>query len=311
MLVKGHAEGEEAEYEGTERNIKSRLISVARLPWSKDYDHVIFHESNLPEKHKSLFQSWSSTLPLRFINVQPVFDNGHAIMAPWQEQLEQGSYAFRSPAEQQGAVCWDTTNATLAAKSELNNLGYKSMCKFWFADFLKYTLDYDSVFRIDDDCVLEPDTLTDPDPGPMTTVNSARKMGGDKPQVSIGLAQYFHTLGQRSHSSNATRKIHLHRLSFRGNEHGWSSPYSNIVWFNLTWARQFQWIYDAVGSTECIYHNRWGDHILWGATLRLLGIDYARIPAMRMRYCHSTSSRQSILVGCDLDGCKHKKGLGC
>ena len=308
MLIIARPEGEEARYLSTERNLKNRLVSVARLPWAKDYDHIIFHESNLAEKHKSLFQSWSPSLPLRFINVQPVFDNGLAIMGRWQERLQQGRHDHRERARQEGAVCWDTKNATLADIFELQAVGYKSMCKFWYADFLKYTLDYDSVFRIDDDCVIEPDVLVDPDPGPGTTINAARKMGGDKAAVSIGLAKYFHILGK---AANVTKHVHSHRLSFHGNEPGWSSPYSNIVWFNLTWARQFQWIYDAVESTECIYHDRWGDHILWGATLKLLGVDYARIHSIRMKYCHSTSSRASMLAGCDINGCKHKKGLGC
>lgn len=306
MLIKGEAEGDEANYELPTRPIHYRLQSVARLPWAKTYDHLIFHESSLPEKHKPLLQQWSPQIPLRFINVQAVFDAGKLLQSNWKRDAENGRYSFRDPALNRGVSCWDEhnidnkTNTTL----ELDFFGYKSMCQFWFADFLDYVTDYDAVLRIDDDIVIEPTALRDPDPGPGTMINAPRKMGADKPGVVVGVAGYFKQL---SANMSRTKPIERHAI-WTGREVGWPSPYSCLVWFNTTWAREWKWAADAVKETQCIYHNRWGDHILWGAVLKLAGVHFRWVKEMRLPYCHGSHSRGA---GCSLAGCRGKRGEGC
>ena len=308
MLVKAYAEGQEDKYTHKSRPLHFRLLSVARQAWARNYDHLIFHEANLPDKHKALFQSWSPDITLRFINVQPTFDRGLAIKADWSRQIAAGSRDYRARAIELGARCWDSKNDTLANVMELQAIGYKSMCNFWYADFLNYTREYDSLYRIDDDCVLEPVIPRDPDPGPGTTVNAARKMRYEKPAVQIGVASFF---GRLSRAHNCSTQSLAPKLCFRGTEAQWVSPYSNVVWFNLTWARHHRWLYDSVAETNCIYHDRWGDHILWGATLRLLGVDFKWMRGINMPYCHASSNAASLDNGCSLEGCKGRRDRGC
>ena len=51
----------------------------------------------------------------------------------------------------------------------------------------------------------------------------------------------------------------------------WPNPYTNVMWIRIAYARQMQWVFDAVDASGCIFSNRWGDLPLWGATVRLQG----------------------------------------
>ena len=208
-------------------------------------------------------------------------------------------------------MCWDTKNNSAAAAAELASIGYKSMCRFWYAEFLKYTVAYSSLLRIDDDIVLDPTIPKDPAPGQgnRIPVNTVHKMWGDHPGVVRGLWLLFYQLAERAHISYGKKATNPFYGQYRkGLNAAWPSPYSNIVWFNLTWARQHQWIYDAVGDTECIYHNRWGDHVLWGATLKMLLVDFWHVHTMTLPHCHGSATKDSW---CDLSACRGREGQGC
>lgn len=68
----------------------------------------------------------------------------------------------------------------------------------------------------------------------------------------------------------------------------WMGPYSNVYFVNLRWLRQQALILEfmeAVDSTGCIFSNRWGDHVLWGAALAV-----ASVPKfiLNMTYYHGS-----------------------
>ena len=301
-------------YNQSRRPLLLRLLSVARQPWASRYDHLIFHEADLSQEHKALFQATSPGITLRFINVQRVFDEGWRLHANWSATIAHNSVAHRQRAQRQGATCWDTRNATAAAALALKNTGYKSMCRFWYAEFLKFTVAYQTLLRIDDDIVLDPHIPDDPAPGRgnLIPVNCVHKMWYDNPNVVRGLGLFFTLLADRAHivygKKGSQPQNPFHGQYRKGLNAEWPSPYSNIVWFNLTWAREQQWIYDAVDETQCIFHNRWGDHVLWGATLKMLLIDFWHVRTMTLPHCHGSATKDSW---CDLNACRGREGQGC
>ena len=224
-----------------------RTLSVARQRWAKECDHVIFHEGNIPPAHQHFIQSELPLLRLRFVSIRQTFELRKARAA----QIMQLGGTTRS--REHGC------DPVLA-----QGPGYKAMCDFWYAGFLRYTQTYTHMLRIDEDCVLEDDQ---PDPFEFALSASADIAATswwtrDSETVTMGMSMLFRSLATNLSTRGAEP------LTFP--EPGrWKSPYSNVMLVRLRWAHAMQWALDAVTASECILSNRWGDMPLWGATLRL------------------------------------------
>lgn len=208
-----------------------RNRSIVQFPWASEYDHIIFHEGNISSSHQEyITKETAAPYALVFIDVSDSFRRNSS------RANDGGRNCMRSD--------WPT--------------GYKCMCAFWFADFLRYVSDYDDLLRIDEDCTLE-STCTR---NPVTTalIGSGNIHDGmDAAHVIDGLSSLARTLSDG---------MFLPPLE------QWSSPCTHIFWLNLNFARStpVQRIVERVSETNCIMTNRWGDLPLWGMTAALLGI---------------------------------------
>jgi hypothetical protein len=149
--------------------------------------------------------------------------------------------------------------------------GYKTMCRFWFCDFPELCKGYEYVLRVDEDVVLEENS---PDPFTIAPLASPGFYGIECQTFAQGMGNFF--------SSLATE---LHR-TFNPDE-VWSSPYTNVLWINVDWARSpdVKFVRDKVRDSQCIMTNRWGDLPLWGALCKLLNVP--RI-ALNLPYFHGS-----------------------
>lgn len=133
-----------------------------------------------------------------------------------------------------------------------HKVGYRTMCHFWYVDFIKFLSNCSFVLRVDSDIRLLPDQ-NDPFsklPKTLAPVEWQRKM--DKKEVIYGMVDVFKRMNPE--------------ISY------WESPYTNVMLVNMSWIQsaKVQSIVRIVNKTNCIFHNRWGDLPLWGATLKIL-----------------------------------------
>ena len=78
----------------------------------------------------------------------------------------------------------------------------------------------------------------------------------DDAEVMMGMPEFFHALAKSR------------RDGWRwpdGADAVWPSPYTNLMWIDLAWARSdaVRAVLRAVNDTGCIWTNRWGDLPLW------------------------------------------------
>lgn len=206
------------------------------------FDHVIFHEGNIPQIHQDYIRSkCQSPHPMMFRNVQHVFESINP--------------------RTDGLLCTETS------KSKTFPRGYRAMCKFWTGIFMQELSRYKFCLRVDEDC----DVIWSKSIDKMTTgsIRCVRmQTAQDHPGVIQGMHAFFSGLDKNFPET-------------------WHSPYTNVVVFNLQWARSsvIKSISDKILATRCIDTNRWGDLPLWGAIMTLQKIENEELP---MRYYHGS-----------------------
>ena len=148
-----------------------------------------------------------------------------------------------------------------------HGVGYRNMCRLWYADMWQLFDRFDAVVRVDSDItILRTGSIA------TATAASPAVVGADKAIVTEGM----HVL-------------------FGANKPSTANPYSNVMVVNLTWARTdaglHRW-FDIVKATNCICHNRWGDLPLWGETMRAMGLPVVALPGWR----YSHRSHHNVVV---------------
>jgi hypothetical protein len=212
-------------------------------------DVLIFHESNVTNEDKEYIQS-KTTMPLIFVNVDVDFRSRQ--------------YAS------------STEHCKTTSLSESFSMGYKNMCKFWFDGFLKHTVKYDYVIRIDEDCTLIswPGDLIDVMKGRNIRIASANIHESDSADVIVGLESLVK-------SKFPDRSIDMNKL-----------PYTNLIIFDVEFFRnsiEFVKFASMINETNCIYINRWGDMPLWGMAIQaLLSSKDDVLEDKRIKYRHGS-----------------------
>ena len=147
--------------------------------------------------------------------------------------------------------------------------GYRTMCKFWYADFVHFVPEECTyALRVDADLTLFPK-----EPNPFThlprAIASTLFYNSDNAAVTEGMLQFFQS------------------------KHFPSLPYSNLMLLNMSWIRSepVVKIVKAVVTTNCIHHNRWGDLSLWGLTMQAVNETPEK---MNVSYYHK-SHRKRVL----------------
>jgi len=202
-----------------------RQDALSKLSWTEGWDHIVFHEGNIAESQCGL--------PVRFVDVSPTFLKFQGDMP-------------RSP------ICSQTCLSQYP-------LGYRSMCLFWFDDFLDYISNYDEILRIDDDCCVD-EGVPEPKLASDALFASGKTQGCDVAEFTDGLEALFSQLDPT--------------VNFSACEH----PYTNVMWINVQWALATRALKSAVLQSNCIQINRWGDLPLWGYFLKMMGVPIFRLP---------------------------------
>ena len=250
--------------------VKRRNRRLAAHPWAWRYDHILFHEGPLVSATQQAVLIADSNLPLKFV----------AVYEEWRANKA------RCGAPAKGIYCPQVGGVSC---------GYKSMCSFWYGGFIKYlNSSYESVLRIDDDCEVDADQ-----PNPMLGLRDVdfaaplyvRKM--DRPAYMEGMVAAFKKFGPSIFGTDASLLVGGKYGEGTNRKHasardGWNwSPYSNVFWVNLTWARSenITRLLAAVDNTNCIFRARWGDAPLWGGTLVVSEARHAHLP---LQYVHGS-----------------------
>jgi hypothetical protein len=239
------------------RNKAIRRHFSAKVSPEYDTVHRIFHEGNIPFFHQALIRLASLPLRLEFVNVKEFF--------------EDFARKSRSPV---------TANCPETPLSARFSVGYKTMCAFWVNGFLKYTADFDVVFRIDEDCeVLAGDFRDVVEKLLNKDVDYAVPylQGPDNPDVTRGLAE-FAEIWHSEHPETTPPSVAI-------------NPYTNIFALRLDAVRSNGNILSflhAVSETGCISRNRWGDLPVWGALLSLYKNDLRLAVRPDIHYRHGS-----------------------
>lgn len=137
------------------------IMTISNQPWySKFAAHIIFHEDYEIFPNDRLEIGKSSFHRIQLINVRAFFERS-AVRARWSS-----------------SECAALDRAT----QQRYPARYRTMCAFWYAEFLNYVERYDYALRIDGDCLLE---KRQPDPSiPLPrAISSPHWQGMDSPPV--------------------------------------------------------------------------------------------------------------------------------
>ncbi len=215
-------------------------------------DIIIFHEGNIKLSHQNFIKKESGLDSLKFIDVRESFSNQKINYSPF---------------------CHETK------LSKKFNHGYKCMCKFWFCDFLDYLKAYKFVIRVDEDCLIESFPIVEfikkleANQCSYITPLIFEKDEGD---VTIGLDKFCQDFFDKHQPPRAP--------AFNIN------PYSNVFMIDIQFfinSTLFTIFAKEVLETGCIFINRWGDHVLWGAILSMYE-ENVMLESKGIRYLHGS-----------------------
>jgi len=189
----------------------------------KSIDIIIFNEGNISTFDQEDICNETPNLNIKFVTVQ-------------------------FPNDKESLPNYDITR---------ERLGYKHMCHFWFIDSWKYLEQYDTILRIDEDCMINfnIDSI-------LNKINNKWLIFGhleeDLDYVTIGLNEFtLDFLKNNGYTNNQLRSPI-------------TGPYTNVIAMNLKLLRENEiiksYIQD-VDKSNCIYMYRWGDLPLWGELL--------------------------------------------
>jgi|GEM_PF-1059868 len=219
-------------------------------------DVLIFHEGNIDQTQQQYISINSDLKNIKFISVESAFKkNSHVSSKYCSETKLSKSYGH----------------------------GYKCMCKFWFSEFLNYTKEYDYVIRIDDDCVIQRfpvDEIIKKMKGNKIRYVAASIFGNDDKNVTLGIENLCNDFIKENKIQAKPRFDY--------------NPYTNIFIIDADYFRTneiYQRFSSLVNSTGCIFINRWGDHVLWGAILSILpGNNIFKVDA-DIQYLHGSHNK--------------------
>lgn len=254
----------------TIERLTKRNNAISSFSWSRYVDHLVFHEAS---KVDSEVLCGTGNLTFTPIDVSKSFEKGHAMSVIG---LSGSSLTFKD------YPCNATSTPTFST-------GYRSMCWFWFSEFLRYTNEYDAIMRIDDDCYLRNAPVWPTSPSPISAV--IEYWGNDKAEYINGMFSFFSDLKTKLYREHYT----VENDPFPST---WISPYSNVMLYNTSFLRDhvaFAIVADMVQSSRCIWRSRWGDLPLWGATRNTLGYEISHL--QYFSYIHGSHGNRLVTAG--------------
>jgi len=219
--------------------------------------NFVFHEGNLNWLAQMAIRAASWPLRLKFVNLKGFFRRF--------QQETKPEYVQKCP------------------ETELSSrfpVGYRAMCAFWIDEFLTYLGDYDIVFRVDEDCVLENlsyATVLLPLLEGNVDYCAGMAFGLDAPDVTRGLEE----LVSEWHEEHPGTKPPVFDMN----------PYTNLFLLRPKAIKSNPEALDFlrhVRSSGCVLNNRWGDHVIWGALLSMYGDKIKSNLAAEVSYFHGS-----------------------
>ena len=203
---------------------------------SELYDVILFHEGNINNEHQIYIKSKTPLLPIIFINVSIEFS----------KDLDKtiGKYAKTLP------------------NNNSFPYGYKCMCRFWTYGFIKYTLNYKYVIRIDEDCFI---------------YNFENNIFNNMEMNNI----YFYTakvIDNFDESQNYAYGLKELTEDFKINNNNnnninyTSVPYTNFCIIDVNYFSKsdlFNKFCNCIEDEGGIFISRWGDANIWGIYIYL------------------------------------------
>ena len=240
-----------SEFANYSRTIE-RTRSIALVPALCDsYDHIIFHEATLPSAHKKhILEQIGKPLNdvIKFMDIDSVFHSRDASINVDTKKAAR----YKCPGN---------------SRTRGFPVSYHAMCAFWFIDIVEIlSPKYSHFLRIDDDCLIV-NTFGTMLHDPAVELLSAGKhiaavsYPSDAEETVTGLVDFFEELADDPDHPERQR----FEAPLRNGRLELVSPYTNVMWLDLEWARSetVQSVLRAVDETGCILSNRWGDLILY------------------------------------------------
>lgn len=224
-------------------------------------DHFLFHEGNVSVLARMAIRVASWPLRLKFVNLGVFFEKFKLETNP--------------------------ENIKKCPETELSlrfSLGYRAMCAFWTNEFLTYLDEYDIIFRIDEDCVLNSlnyETVLSPMIEGAVDYCAGMTFGHDDPGVTRGFEDFVFEWHQE-HPGTKSPVLNL-------------NPYTNLF---LLRTKAVSSNPDAlaflrhVRSSGCVLNNRWGDAVVWGALLSMYGDTIKTNLTAEVSYFHGSHGTQ-------------------
>ena len=212
------------------RQLIKRNKSILKNLYDVSIDIIIFHEGNINIQHQEYIQSQTPLLKIIFVN------------------LKEKNNAFKT----------EKSNLPIYPPTNRWGFGYRHMCSFWFCDFFDYLEEYDSIIRIDEDCVID-FSLDELFFQLQEKTIVFGKMIRDHDFVTKGLNEFtLQFIKTNLIDSNKGPK----------NPYG---PYTNVIGMNMGLLRKNQTILNYIQNIQrsnYIYIYRWGDLPLWGEVIK-------------------------------------------
>jgi hypothetical protein len=208
--------------------IKRNLSIANNLGSLYGIDILIFHEGNILEHHQKYISQFTPKLNLKFICIK--------------------EHAFKD----------DKKEISFFEPTKAFGLSYRHMCSFWFIDFWNFVKEYETILRVDEDCIINFNI-----PEMFHHLQNKTAIYGswtrDQDFVTYRLNKFTQQFIKENIQTSAP--IIPHRPS---------GPYTNVFGLNLARLREnvlAQKYIETVKNLNYIYIFRWGDLPLWGELL--------------------------------------------
>lgn len=217
------------------------------------YDIILFHEGNISEEHKEYIQKHTPELPLQFINISSEFDS---------------------------SLVKTTSKYCIPREDPIYCTGYKHMCRFWTYGFFKYVDNYETIVRIDEDCIVK--EFSNKIFNEMI-LNDIVYVTGHIYNIED---EPYYTQGIKEMTLDFIKDTNLQCTPLYD-----YNPYTNFIIIRPTIIQQtrlFKKWCDTIEEAGGIYMNRWGDLPLWGITLSLFFPKNNIFVDGRIKYYHGS-----------------------
>lgn len=234
----------------------STVLDVKSIPNAR-CDHYIFHEGNITKSQQDYILDHSG-IPLIFISLQKEFIDNY-------KKIEK-------------------MNIEPLVATKKFGFGYRFMCWFWSVGFRDYFKDFDYLFRVDEDVILQHFDIS--------LVLQRLNTGG----YVVACVQDDSTSAVEGLNELVLEKYPSRGVSIPVEI---NIPYTCFFGFSLKFLKDLDLDFlESADVFKGVFAARWGDHVLWKICFNLNGLRVTDSVFKEIQYKHGSHSR---LVNSRLD----------